>query len=195
MINKNTMNLISNILLLLVIIGLILYFYFKNKDTFTIAQDAGVGITYTVEVDETNGTPNGYKFKDSSDNYLIDGDGIDLNPTLTLEDGKTYEFNNTVNNGDHPFNLKDKDDTVVGIKDDSGTIILTATASETPYTYFCTRHSSNMTGEMTVITSSATTTTGAATTLVLVDDDFLALLADLELEVFFAGMFMVIYAS
>ena len=156
------MKLISIILILLVIIGLILYFYLKNKDTFTTAQDAQdtvVYITYTVEVDGTNG----YKFKDSSDNYL-ETNGINLNPTLTLEDGKTYEFNNTVNNGDHPFNLKDKDDTVVGIKDDSGTIILTATASETPYTYFCTRHSSNMTGEMTVITSSATTTTGAATT-------------------------------
>ena len=164
MINKNTMNLISNILLLLVIIGLILYFYFKNKDTFTIAQDAGVGITYTVEVDETNGTPNGYKFKDSSDNYLIDGDGIDLNPTLTLEDGKTYEFNNTVNNETHPFSLKSFNDPV-GINDNNGTIILTATESETPYTYvFNNDTDTDITGIMNVITSSATTTTGAATT-------------------------------
>ena len=162
MINKTTMNLISNILLLLVIIGLILYFYFKNKDTFTTAQGAVVGITYTVEVDETNGTPNGYKFKDSSDNYLIDGDGIDLNPTLTLEDGITYEFNNTANNIVHPFNLKSFNDPV-GINDNNGTIILTATASEKSYTYFCINHSA-MTGSMNVITSSATTTTGAATT-------------------------------
>ena len=162
MINKNTMKLISIILILLVIIGLILYFYLKNKDTFI--TDAV--ITYTVEVDETNGTPNGYKFKDSSDNYLIDGDGIDLNPTLILEDGKTYEFNNTVNNEAHPFSLKDKDEKIVGIDvDDTGKMKLTATKSEAPYTYvFNNDTDTDITGIMNVITSSATTTTGAATT-------------------------------
>ena len=142
------MKFISIFLILLIILGFILYLYFKNKDTFITETDAIVDIAYTVEVVGIDG----YKFKDISDSsntYLTDDSGSDLNPTLILEDGKTYSFNNSSNNGQHPFNLKSKDDTVVGIKDDSGTIILTATFSEKPYRYHCSYHPA-MVGSMEV---------------------------------------------
>jgi len=161
MINKNTMKLISIILLLLVIIGLSLYLYFKTKDTFTTQNTASVDIIYTVEVDVSN-TINSYKFKDSINNYLKTNESI-LNPTLTLEDGKTYIFNNTANNSNHPFSLKDKDANSVGI-DNNGNIKLRATSSESPYTYVCDNHSTVMKGTMNVISASTTSTTTPTTT-------------------------------
>ena len=61
------MKFISIFLILLIILGLILYLYFKNKDTFITETDAIVDIAYTVEVDGIDG----YKFKDISDSVIL----------------------------------------------------------------------------------------------------------------------------
>ena len=154
------MKLISIFFILLVVIGLILYFYLNTKDTFATSPTAVVDFTYTVEVVGTEA----YKFKDNTGNYLkTSGTNNDLNPTIILEEGKTYEFVNVSNKDLHPFNLKDINNNSVGINNNTGTIKLTATSSEAPYNYSCSFHSI-MNGLMQVNTLMQTSTTQPTTT-------------------------------
>lgn len=145
------MKLISIFFILLVVIGLILYFYLNTKDTFATSPTSVV--TYTVEVVGTEA----YKFKDNIGNYLkTSGTNNELNPTIILEEGTTYEFVNVSNKDSHPFNLVDRYNNSVGINN-NGTITLTATLSEEPYYYSCSLHPA-MIGLMQVNTLTQTPT-------------------------------------